>query len=75
MLILTRKIGQSVIIGGNIEINILEIEEDKVKIGVNAPKEISILRKELVEVKDENTKAIQINKEILSKLENFIKKR
>lgn len=74
MLILTRKMGQSVIIGGNIEINILEIEEDKVKIGVNAPKEISILRKELIEVKDENTKAVQINKEILSRLENFIKK-
>jgi len=74
MLILTRKMGQSVIIGGNIEINILEIEEDKVRIGVNAPKEISILRKELIEVKDENTKAVQINKEILSRLENFIKK-
>lgn len=75
MLILTRKCGQSVIIGEDIEIKILDISEDKVSIGIIAPRNVSIVRKELIEVKDENIKAATIDKNTLNKLENFIKKR
>ncbi|KKC30429.1 carbon storage regulator (could also regulate swarming and quorum sensing) [Caldanaerobacter subterraneus subsp. pacificus DSM 12653] len=45
------------------------------KLGITAPKNISILRKELLEIKDENIKAASVNKQVLSQLENFIKKR
>ena len=75
MLILTRKVGQAIIIGEGIEIKILEIVDGQIKLGVTAPKNISVLRKELIEIKDENLKAASVNKEVLSQLENFIKKR
>ncbi|WP_029688949.1 carbon storage regulator CsrA [Thermoanaerobacter sp. A7A] len=75
MLILTRKVGQAIVIGEDIEIKILEIDDGQIKLGITAPKNISVLRKELMEVKDENVKAATVNKEALSKLENFIKKR
>ncbi|ABY91765.1 MAG: Carbon storage regulator, CsrA [Caldanaerobacter subterraneus] len=75
MLILTRKVGQAIIIGEGIEIKILEIVDGQIKLGITAPKNISVLRKELVEIKDENLKAASVNKEALSKIENFIKKR
>jgi carbon storage regulator len=49
MLILTRKKDESIIINGNIEIQIISIEEGKVKIGIEAPKEIEIFRNEVFE--------------------------
>jgi len=48
MLVLMRKSGQSVLIGNDIEIQILEAHPGVVKVGISAPKEISILRKELI---------------------------
>ena len=47
MLVLTRKCGQTLIINDNIEITITAIQGDKVKIGIDAPKDIPIIRKEL----------------------------
>ena len=47
MLILTRKKDESIIINGNIEIQIMSIEEGKVKIGIEAPKDIEIYRSEI----------------------------
>ncbi|MCM8900476.1 carbon storage regulator CsrA [Caldicoprobacter algeriensis] len=59
MLVLTRKPGQSVVIGGNIEMKIIDIQGDQVRIGINAPKDISILRKELMdEVRQANREAV-----------------
>ncbi|MEQ2128568.1 carbon storage regulator CsrA [Caldanaerobacter subterraneus KAk] len=75
MLILTRKIGQSIIIGENVEVKIVSIEEGKVKLGITAPKEVTVLRKELIEVMDENIKAASVSKEAVKEIENFIKKR
>ena len=48
MLVLERKVGQSIIIGGDIEIKILTIIGRRVKIGILAPKMMAILRKELL---------------------------
>ncbi|MDI6604614.1 MAG: carbon storage regulator CsrA [Thermoanaerobacteraceae bacterium] len=75
MLILTRKIGQSVIIGEDIEIKILGIDGENISLGITAPKSLSIIRKELLDVKDENKKAAVINKDTLNKIENIIKNR
>ena len=59
MLILNRKIGESIILEDHIEIKILEIQDGRVKIGVEAPRDISILRKEVYDaVIEENKKII-----------------
>lgn len=47
MLVVTRKPDESITISDNIEITVLEITKDKVKIGINAPKEVKIYRSEL----------------------------
>ena len=48
MLILTRKIDQSIIIQGNITVVVLGVDRDRVKLGIAAPAEVSVLREELV---------------------------
>lgn len=72
MLIITRKKGESLMIGDDIEITVSKIDDGSVKIGVNAPKNISILRKELYEqVKEENKEAVKVD---LGLLKNIRKK-
>lgn len=59
MLILQRKAGQSFLIGDDIEISIQEINGGRVRISVDAPKDVAILRKELVEARKENYSAAE----------------
>lgn len=70
MLVLTRKEKESIWINDNIEINIVEIGDGKVKIGVNAPKSVSIVRAEIKEaVEKENRNAAKdINMDAVKKL-------
>ena len=72
MLVLKRKAGESIIVNENIEIKIIEIEEGRIKIGIEAPKEVSILRKEVLdETRIENKHSSEtkdIDKSILRKL-------
>jgi carbon storage regulator len=72
MLVISRKEDQKIKIGDDIEIVIVSIDKNQVKIGINAPKEIQILRSELLEeIKKENIKAV---KEIdINKLKEFTK--
>jgi carbon storage regulator len=49
LLILTRKIDQSIIIQGNITVMVLGVERDRVKLGIAAPEEVTVLREELME--------------------------
>lgn len=69
MLVITRKQGESILIGENIEISVSKIEEGSVKIAIQAPREMSILRKELYkEVESENIEATKVNLDLLKNL-------
>jgi carbon storage regulator len=60
MLVLSRKKGETIIIGDNIEISVIDIQGDTVRIGINAPRDISIYRQELYqEIQAENRKALE----------------
>ncbi|MBO4414730.1 MAG: carbon storage regulator CsrA [Lachnospiraceae bacterium] len=59
MLALSRKTNESVMIGNDIEISILEIKGDQVKIGIKAPKNVPIFRKEIfIQIQNENKNAV-----------------
>ena len=65
MLALSRKKDESIIINGNIQVKILEIEEGKVRIGIEAPKNIDIFREELYKsIQEENIEASKTNIDI-----------
>jgi len=62
MLVLTRKKDEAVMLGHDIEITVLGFDGDKVKLGINAPKSITILRKEVyLEVVNANREALTNN--------------
>ncbi len=59
MLALARKVNESIIINDNVEVSILEIKGDQVKIGISAPKSVPIYRKELyVQIQEANKEAV-----------------
>ncbi|WP_138202686.1 carbon storage regulator CsrA [Haloimpatiens lingqiaonensis] len=69
MLVVKRKKGESIVLGDNIEISIVDIESGSVKIAINAPKEVAILRKELLkEVEEENKSALNFDIDMLKNL-------
>ncbi|EQA35274.1 carbon storage regulator [Leptospira inadai serovar Lyme str. 10] len=77
MLVLARRTNESIIIGDDIEIVIVDIKGDQVKIGVKAPKEVSVHRAEVYrEIQAENRKAAgtKIKPEELGKIGNILKK-
>ncbi len=60
MLVLTRKLNQSITIGENIKISVLSIEGDRVSIGVDAPRDVRIFRSELIEgTKQSNLESLE----------------
>lgn len=71
MLALTRKVNESIVIGNDIEISILEVKGDQVKIGISAPKSVPIYRKEIyLQIQDANKEAVdsKISADKLKKL-------
>lgn len=52
MLVLTRKTNQSITIGDDIEITVLSVSGDKVRIGIEAPRDISVFRREVLDSAD-----------------------
>lgn len=59
MLVVTRKAEESVIIADNIEITVLEVAKDRVKLGISAPKDIKIIRNELKHAQETNLDSSQ----------------
>ena len=69
MLALSRKKGEALVIINNIEVTVLEVKGDQVKIGISAPKEVPIYRKEVyLQIQDSNKEAMQADLEALKKL-------
>lgn len=69
MLALSRKKGEALVINNNIEVTVLEVKGDQVKIGISAPKEVPIYRKEVyLQIQDSNKEAMQADLETLKKL-------
>ncbi len=52
MLVLSRQRGESIMIGGNVEVSIIDIRGNKVRLGITAPREIEVDRKEIYEKKE-----------------------
>lgn len=58
MLVLARKVGQSIVVNDNVEILVIEVRGDQVRLGIEAPRSIPVHRKELLEeIRAGNTRA------------------
>ena len=69
MLVLSRQRDETIMIGDDIEVTVVDIRGDKVRLGINAPKEISVHRKEVYDaIRRENREAAQVKPEDLSGL-------
>lgn len=74
MLILTRKLNESIVIGDDIKITVLEIGDGSVRIGFDAPRDVEIFREEVYkEIREENKLAAEASKDIEA-LEKFFGK-
>lgn len=71
MLVLQRKVGESIYVGDNIIITVQDVSGDRVKISIDAPREISIVREELLEATRHNQEATKVSQSDISKLKNF----
>ncbi len=69
MLVLTRKVGESIIIGDNIKIKIVNIKKNQVRVAIDAPKGISVHREEIyLKIKNENINASKIDLKMLEEV-------
>ncbi|WP_409252008.1 carbon storage regulator CsrA [Bacillus sp. SCS-153A] len=67
MLVLTRKTGEAIKIGNDIEVTVVSVKGDQIKLGINAPKNIEIHRKEVyLNIQEENAEASKGIKNLLS---------
>ena len=72
MLALSRKKGEALVINNNVEITILEVKGEQVKIGITAPKEVPVYRKELyVQIQESNKEAM--NEDAIEGIKNLFK--
>jgi carbon storage regulator len=71
MLVLTRKLQEAIKIGNDIEITVLAVEGDQVKLGISAPRNIEVHRKEIfISIQEENNNAANTS---LTKLQQLLK--
>ena len=62
MLALSRKRGEAIIVNNNVEITVLEVKGDQVKIGITAPKDVPVYRKEVyMQIQEANKEAVNVD--------------
>lgn len=75
MLILARRINETIMIGDQIEVSIVDIRGDQVKVGIQAPRTVKVYRKEVYQViQEENLKAVQSVPASLPRLDSLVGK-
>jgi carbon storage regulator len=57
MLVVRRRAGEGIVVAGEIAIEVIEISRTRVKLGISAPREVPVLRKETVALREENRQA------------------
>jgi carbon storage regulator len=66
MLVLTRKVNQTIVIGDSVEVVVLEVRGEQVRLGIRAPRDVSVHRKEIYEqIAEENRGASDVRPEDL----------
>jgi carbon storage regulator len=76
MLILSRRVNERILIGDAIEIFVVDIRGDQVKIGIKAPREVKVYRQEvLAEIQQQNIEAAQAEPERLPEIHSLLKDR
>ncbi|MBP1971167.1 carbon storage regulator [Virgibacillus natechei] len=69
MLVLTRKQDEAIQLGEDIEIKVLAIEGDQIKLGIDAPKSVDIYRREIyLDIKEQNNEAANVSSDLLELL-------
>ncbi len=75
MLILARRIGESIMIGDQVEISVVDIKGDQVKLGIKAPSQVKVYRREVyAAIQEENRAAAAARRRALPKLEELLQK-
>lgn len=76
MLVLTRKSGEGILIGDNIKVVVVEVKGNQVKLGIEAPADVTVYREEVYrKIQEENIMAAQINSASLSDVAEMWKKK
>jgi carbon storage regulator len=76
MLVLSRRVGESVVIGDDVTVTILEVRSDGIRIGIDAPRSVAVHRAELlVELEESNKEAASPSEESVSSLAEELRRR
>lgn len=76
MLVLARKINESIMIGDEIEVVVVDIKGDQIKLGIRAPRSVSVHRAEIFkEIQEQNKKAVASAPSSLGNLKNLLDKK
>ena len=69
MLILSRKVNESIMIGDNVEISVIDIKGDQVRLGITAPRQVKVYRREVYRmIQEENLQAAKAKPDILPEI-------